>query len=173
VVDLCKDKKSPLTGEPIVVVAAGGIADGRGLAAALSYGASGVWVGTRFVASEESGAPPLHKQLVVSAGYDDMVKTLVYSGRPLHVRKTEYVRDWEENRQQEISELLASGKVPHSVEMDKHPEKLLQGRMWLMGQVAASIKDIKPAKEIVDELVTTAAKSLGRAHDLIRPQAKL
>jgi len=94
VVDLCKDSKSPLTGEPIIVVAAGGIADGRGLAAALSYGASGVWVGTRFVASEESGAPPLHKQLVVSAGYDDMVKTLVYSGRPLHVRKTEYVRDW-------------------------------------------------------------------------------
>jgi NAD(P)H-dependent flavin oxidoreductase YrpB (nitropropane dioxygenase family) len=94
VVDLCKDAKSPLTGEPVVVVAAGGVADGRGLAAALSCGASGVWVGTRFVASEESGAPPLHKQLVVSAGYDDMVKTLIYSGRPLHVRKTEYVRDW-------------------------------------------------------------------------------
>jgi NAD(P)H-dependent flavin oxidoreductase YrpB (nitropropane dioxygenase family) len=94
VVDLCKDAISPLTGEPVVVIAAGGIADGRGLAAALSYGASGVWVGTRFVASEESGAPSLHKQLVVSAGYDDMVKTLIYSGRPLHVRKTEYVRDW-------------------------------------------------------------------------------
>ncbi|KAH9998145.1 2-nitropropane dioxygenase [Russula compacta] len=173
VVDLCKDAKSPLTGEPVVVVAAGGVADGRGLAAALSYGASGVWVGTRFVASEESGAPPLHKQLVVSAGYDDMVKTLVYSGRPLHVRKTEYVRDWEENRQQEISELVTAGKIPHWVEMDKHPEKSLDGRMWLMGQVAASINDIKPAKEIVDELVATAAKSLGHAYSLTRPQAKL
>jgi len=173
VVDLCRDAKSPLTGEPVVVVAAGGIADGRGLAAALSYGASGVWVGTRFVASEESAAPPLHKQLVVSAGYDDMVKTLVYSGRPLHVRKTEYVRDWEENRRQEILELLAAGKIPHHVDMDKHPEKSLHARMWLMGQVAASIKDIKPAKEIVDELVTIAAESLGRAHGLIRPQAKL
>ena len=94
VVDLCRDAKSPLTGEPIIVIAAGGIADGRGLAAALSYGASGVWVGTRFVASEESAAPPMHKQLILSAGYGDMVKTLVYSGRPLHVRKTEYVRDW-------------------------------------------------------------------------------
>jgi len=140
VVDLCKDAKSPLTGEPVVVVAAGGVADGRGLAAALSYGTSGVWVGTRFVASEESGAPPLHKQLVVSAGYDDMVKTLIYSGRPLHVRKTEYVRDWEENRRQEILELIAEGKIPHGVEMEKHPEKSMQGRMWLMGQVAASIK---------------------------------
>ena len=76
------------------MVAAGGIADGRGLAAALSYGASGVWVGTRFVASEEAGAPPIHKQLVVSAGYDDTVRTLLYSGRPMSVRKTDYVRDW-------------------------------------------------------------------------------
>ncbi|KAI9446669.1 2-nitropropane dioxygenase [Lactarius indigo] len=173
VVDLCKDAKSPLTGEPIIVVAAGGIADGRGLAAALSYGASGVWVGTRFVASVESGAPPLHKELVVSSGYDDTVKTLVYSGRPMHVRKTEYVRDWEENRQQEISQLVAEGKIPHQVEVDKHPEKSVEGHMWLMGKVAASIKDIKPAKDIVDELVTTAAKTLGHAHALMRPQAKL
>ena len=94
VVDICKDAKSPLTGDPIIVVAAGGIADGRSLAAALAYGTSGVWVGTRFVASIESAAPPLHKELVMSAGYDDTVKTLVYSGRPLHVRKTEYVRNW-------------------------------------------------------------------------------
>ncbi|KAH9981510.1 2-nitropropane dioxygenase [Lactifluus volemus] len=173
VVDLCKDAKSPLTGEPVVVVAAGGIADGRGLAAALSYGASGVWVGTRFVASEESGAPPLHKQLILSAGYDDMVKTLVYSGRPLHVRKTEYVRDWEDNRQQEIRDLIAKGKIPHSVEVDKHPNKSLEGHMWLMGQVAGAIKDIKPAREIVDELVTTAARSLSHARELIQPRAKL
>merc|ERR1719192_1131334 len=44
VVDLCRGKKSPLTGEPIIVVAAGGIFDGRGLAMALSYGACGIWV---------------------------------------------------------------------------------------------------------------------------------
>ena len=61
----------------IPYIASGGIADGRGLAAALSYGASGVWVGTRFVASEEAGAPSIHKQQVVSAGYDDVVRTLI------------------------------------------------------------------------------------------------
>lgn len=58
------------------------------------YGASGVWVGTRFVASTEAGAPPRHKELVLSAGYDDVVRTLVYSGRPMSVRKTPYVLDW-------------------------------------------------------------------------------
>lgn len=94
VVDLCKGAKSPLTGEPVIVVAAGGIGDGRGLAAALSYGAAGVWVGTRFVASEEAGAPKIHKELVLSAGYDDISRTLIYSGRPMHVRKTAYVASW-------------------------------------------------------------------------------
>ncbi|KAF8969888.1 2-nitropropane dioxygenase [Flammula alnicola] len=169
VVDICKDHKSPLTGEPIIVVAAGGIADGRGLAASLSYGASGVWVGTRFVASVEAGAPKKHKELVVSAGYDDVVRTLIYSGRPMSVRKTPYVAEWNN----EIQELVSQGKVPHDVELQNHPEKSIQGLSWLMGRVAGSIKDIKPAREIVDELVFTAAKSLNDAVSLQVVKAKL
>lgn len=58
------------------------------------YGASGVWVGTRFVASEEAGAPPKHKEMVLSAGYDEIIRTLVYSGRPMSVRKTPYLAEW-------------------------------------------------------------------------------
>ncbi|EJF65724.1 2-nitropropane dioxygenase [Dichomitus squalens] len=172
VVDLCKTAKSPLTGEPIIVVAAGGIADGRGLAAALSYGAAGVWVGTRFVASEEAGAPKVHKEFVLSAGYDDVTRTIIYSGRPMHVRRTPYVASWD-SRQQEIAELTAQGKIPHEVELEKHPEKSMEGRSWLMGKVAGSIRDIKPAREIVDEIVTTAAKSLQGASSLIVTKAKL
>ncbi|CDO70759.1 hypothetical protein BN946_scf184798.g74 [Trametes cinnabarina] len=172
VVDLCKNAKSPLTGEPVIVVAAGGISDGRGLAAALSYGASGVWVGTRFVASVEAGAPKIHKELVLSAGYDDVTRTLIYSGRPMHVRRTPYVASWEQ-RQQEVAELTAQGKIPHEVELEKHPEKSMEGRMWLMGKVAGSIKDIKPAKEIVDEMVNTAAESLQRATSHLVVKSKL
>lgn len=58
------------------------------------YGAAGVWVGTRFVASLESGAPKKHKELLQSAGYDDVVRTLIYSGRPMSVMRTPYVADW-------------------------------------------------------------------------------
>ncbi|KAF7295269.1 hypothetical protein MIND_01066000 [Mycena indigotica] len=166
VVDLCKNTKSPLTGKPIVVVAAGGIADGRGLAAALSYGASGVWVGTRFVASEEAGANRTHKQLVLSAGYDDVARTLIYSGRPMSVRTTAYVKEWETQRKGEQEQLLAAGKIPHQVELDKNPKRSLEGTFFLMGKVAGSITDIKPAKEIVDELVHTAEKSLSAANNL-------
>jgi len=60
VVDLCKGKVSPMTGQPICVVAAGGIFDGRGLAMSLALGAEAVWVGTRFIASTEAGAPQVH-----------------------------------------------------------------------------------------------------------------
>ncbi|KAF8432476.1 2-nitropropane dioxygenase [Boletus edulis BED1] len=173
VVDLCKNARSPLTGEPIVMVAAGGISDGRGLAAALSYGADGVWIGTRFVASEEAGAPPMHKELILTAGYDDTVRTLVYSGRPMSVRKTPYITEWESQRQQEIATLVSQGKIPHEVELEKHPEKSLEGRTWLMGKVAGSVNDIKPAKLIVDEMLSQAASSLKVASNLMLPKARL
>merc|ERR1712048_371982 len=102
VVDACRGKKSPLTGGPVLVVGAGGIFDGRGLAMALGMGCSGVWVGTRFIASEEAGAGPIHKKRVVESAYEDTIRTIIYSGRPMRVFKTPYTMEFEEKRQQEI-----------------------------------------------------------------------
>jgi NAD(P)H-dependent flavin oxidoreductase YrpB (nitropropane dioxygenase family) len=93
-VDAVKGHKSPLTGGPVYVVGAGAVYDGRGLAANLMWGAQGVWVGTRFVACVEASAPKLHKDMVLSAGYEDAITTLIYTGRPLRVRRTPYVEEW-------------------------------------------------------------------------------
>ena len=93
-VDAVKGHKSSLTGKPVYVIGAGAVFDGRGLAANLSWGAQGVWVGTRFVASVEAGAPKMHKELVVSAGFEGVARTVIYSGRPMRVMKTPYVADW-------------------------------------------------------------------------------
>lgn len=93
-VDAAKGYRSSLTGQPVYVVGAGAIHDGRGLAANLMWGAEAVWVGTRFVASVESMAPKAHKDMLLSAGWDDAVTTLIYSGRPMRVRRTPYVADW-------------------------------------------------------------------------------
>lgn len=71
VCDVAKQYKSPLTGQPAMVVAAGGIRDGRSLASSLMQGGVGVWVGTRFVASEEAGCSKLHKEAVISAKFED------------------------------------------------------------------------------------------------------
>jgi NAD(P)H-dependent flavin oxidoreductase YrpB (nitropropane dioxygenase family) len=60
--DICAQYTSPVTGKPVVLVAAGGVNDGRSVASALMLGASGVWVGTRFIASVESKAPRSFKE---------------------------------------------------------------------------------------------------------------
>lgn len=65
-IDECKGKVSSFTGQPVHVIVAGAIYDGRGLAAALSYGAQAVWVSARFVASVEAAAPKKHKERCVT-----------------------------------------------------------------------------------------------------------
>lgn len=156
VVDVARRYKSPLTGEPALVVAAGGIYDGRGLASSLMYGAAGVWVGTRFVASLESGASQLHKESVVSAGFDDTVRTLVVSGRPLRVRRNDYVRKWEAVPEK-VKELCDKGVVPIAHDMENDVDVDIP---FLMGQVAGVVEDIKPAKDIVEEMVKEAVDML-------------
>lgn len=79
VVDMVKGYKSPISGKEVLVVAAGGMFNGQGLAAALMYGASGIWVGTRFVLSEEAGAPKAHQEAVRTAGFDDNVRTIIFT----------------------------------------------------------------------------------------------
>jgi len=172
VVEECQGKISAFTGEQIQVVAAGGIYNGQGLASALACGASAVWVGTRFVCAKEAGAPPAHQKAVMECDYDGTIRTLIYTGRPLRVRATPFVLDWENNKQNEIKELTSKGIIPvpvHETENMADPKK----RAWLMGTVAAVINDVKPAKEIVDEMVTEAAKRLKTASTLLVPSAKL
>lgn len=83
VVDLCKGYKSPMTGQPVQVIAAGGIYNGQTVAAALMLGASAVWVGTRFVLTDEAGAPKAHQEAVRTSGFDDNVRTIIFTVRKL------------------------------------------------------------------------------------------
>ena len=150
VVEVARQYKSPLTGKPAMVVAAGGIYNGQSLAAMLSFGAVGAWVGTRFVASEEAGCSKLHKEAVVSAAFEDTLRTLVVSGRPLRVRMNDYIRSWEVDRPEEVKKLCDSGVVPMQKDMDDDKDVDIP---FLMGQVAGVIKDIKPAKQILEDMV--------------------
>mmetsp|Transcript_91318 Transcript_91318/g.221739 ORF Transcript_91318/g.221739 Transcript_91318/m.221739 type:complete len:409 (+) Transcript_91318:109-1335(+) len=165
VVDLCRGKTSKLTGGPILVVAAGGVFDGRGLAMSLSMGAGAVWVGTRFVASEEAGAPPRHKKGTVAAGYHDTIRTIIFTGRPMRVIKNDYIMGWEENRASEIKELTSKGVLPVYHDMEERKKKgeemmISQVQPLLIGQAAGAIDDVKPAAEIMSEMVTGAIESL-------------
>lgn len=160
-VDVAERYRPPLlNGELGMVVAAGGIYDGRGLAASLNLGAVGVWVGTRFVASDEAGCSQLHKEAVISAGWDDTTRTLVVSGRPLRVRRNEYIAEWE-RKEGEVKEMTAKGIVP--MEQDMEEDRNVEFP-YLMGVVAAKIHTIKPAKAIVVSMVEEAVDCLRLAH---------
>ncbi|KXT00080.1 hypothetical protein AC578_5797 [Pseudocercospora eumusae] len=157
VVDVAQQYTSPLTGKPALVVAAGGIYNGRSLAAMLSFGAVGAWVGTRFVASEEAGCSKLHKEAVVTAEFEDTVRTLVVSGRPLRARMNDYLKTWEIDRPDEIRKLCDQGIVPLAHDLDKDVDV---DPPFLMGQVAGAIKDIKPAGVILEDMVREAVDVL-------------
>jgi len=172
-VDAVKGRKSPLTGGPVYVVAAGAVYDGRGLAANLVYGAQGVWVGTRFVAADEAGAPRMHKELLVQAGFDDNARTVIYTGRPVRALRTPYVAEWEDKRQDEIKALTSKGIVPWQHDIEKHPERSMEARPWYMGRVAAVINDVLPAKEIIDNMVRDAAMQLQSGGKTLTEKAKL
>jgi len=170
-VDSVKDKLSPFTGKQVEVVAAGGISDSRGLAMALSAGCSAVWVGTRFIVSKEAGAPPRHQQAVLNANLTDTIRTIIYTGRPMRVLKTEYIDSWENGRPNEIKELTSRGIIPAYDDIEKKKksgiEMTFQDQLnmtpLLMGKVAGVITGETPsAKEIIDEMVGGAVQILKR-----------
>jgi len=165
VVDLCSKAKSPLTGEKVLVVAAGGIHDGRGLAMALTLGADAVWVGTRFVASVEAGAPDKHKKIIVNSGFHDTTRTLIWTGRPLRCFKSKYVMDWETNRAEEMKRLCAEGKIPYKT--GSAPFDMKTDFPCFMGQVAGAIKEVKAARDIVHEMVQDAAVALRKRASMV------
>lgn len=178
VAKLAQGYKSPMSGQPVQVVAAGGIFNGQSVAAALNLGASGVWVGTRFILSDEAGAPKAHQEAVRTAGFDDDIRTIIFTGRPLRVKKNAYILNWEENRQAEIKELTGKGVIPveHDFEKlgdDLDDETMDNARPFLMGKTAAVVNEKKSARAIVDELVGDAVKSLQATNGYIVSKSKL
>jgi enoyl-[acyl-carrier protein] reductase II len=154
---------------PIPVLAAGGVADGRGLAAALVLGATGANVGTRFLASNEAGADVAWKQRIVEIESEDAVRFEAWSeilppskgGYDVvpRVIRTDFVAEWERQReetrrqadrlQEEIMASIKQGR-PHELTP-------------FTGQSAGLILDVLPAAEIVRSMVAEAEDALDRA----------
>lgn len=175
---LCEGKTSPMSGKPVQVVAAGGIYDGQSLASAMALGATAVWVGTRFVLSEEAGAPKAHKEAVRTAGFDDNVRTIIFTGRPLRVKRNPYIDNWEENRQADIKEYTSKGVIPVEADLERmgddiDDETMDNARPFLMGKVAAVVNDKLTAKEIIDDMVSGAVKWIQAMNSAVVGKPKL
>ena len=151
----------------IPVVAAGGIADGRGLLAAFSLGAEGVQIGTRFVCSKECIAHDNYKAAIIKSKDRDTVVTGRSTGHPVRVIKNKLSKEFEklEKSGASIDELekLGAGKLKLSV-IDGDVER---GSV-MAGQIAGMVKDIKSCKEIIEEMVHEFANKYTYLRDLLK-----
>ncbi len=174
---------------PRPVVAAGGIADARGLVAVLALGAQAAVLGTRFLASSESRAHPHYKQKVLEASEADTVRTVLFGHgwpeAPHRTLRTAFVRQWlgQEGRGQEsrpdepvVGHTVIGGQpMPVLRFMGFPPNSDATGDLdsmdLLMGQSAGLISEIVPAGQIVRELVEEAQIISRRLAQLIEPMA--
>ena len=144
---------------PTPVLAAGGIGDGRGLAAALAMGCVGVWVGTRFLASREGGALDIQKQAIVNASDEDTRRTTIYTGKTSRATYNRFHDLWEESGLDPLpfprQVLLASAIVDMFNEAGN-----VEYVGPFAGQVSGLIDEIKPAGLIVEEMVEEAVEIL-------------
>ena len=154
-------------GHRVPVVAAGGIFDGRGLAAALSLGADGIWVGTRFIATPEAQAVPGYKERILASGEDGTVITRAYTGKTCRVLRTSYVDEFEQaggvaepfpgqfiRSLQDGVNHLGGDELTEGVDPDRE--------FMPAGQGIGAIDELVPAGELVGRFVAEAEAALER-----------
>lgn len=168
-------------GDKALVLASGGVTDGRGAAAALALGADGVWVGTAMLASEEAYVHPDHHRRLVEAEGTDTVFSAVFGPEmpffnPMRMHKSRVVVEWNDRPSEvptERGDLEVIGETvflgqPHTKRkfdvILPTPETSgdLEEMAWLMGQGVGLIKSIRPAAEIVSEMMDKAATIMQR-----------
>ena len=163
---------------PIPVIAAGGIADGRGLVAALALGADAVWVGTRFLGSREAYAHQEYKRRLVHASVDDTVRTCLFGPEwpdaPMRVLSNRVVREWSgrDNQTPRLSEpspIIGSTELlGQQYPMPKFSAVLptpdttgdLEEMCLPAGESVGLVKEIKSAEQIVEDMMNEASSLL-------------
>jgi enoyl-[acyl-carrier protein] reductase II len=140
----------------IPVVAAGGIADGRGVAAAFALGADGVQVGTRFMCADECTIHPDVKAQVIKAKDRDTVVTGRSTGHPVRVLKNKLARqimELDRDNKPEDIEALGAGKLALAMRQGD-----IEMGSLMAGQIAAMVCEIQPAAQIVSEMMSEAER---------------
>ena len=148
----------------VPVVAAGGLFDGRGLAASLALGADAVWIGTRFIATPEARAVNGYKEALVTSREDDTVISRSYTGKPCRVVRNEWTNHYEQHPQEIKTfphQAIASSQAnvnhlgyPNGTQVDTSRE------FYPAGQGAGAISSLMPAGDLVRDIVAQAEQIL-------------
>jgi len=150
----------------IPVVAAGGFADGRGLAAALVMGAAGIQMGTRFLVAEECPVHPKFKQKLIEAKDTDTVVTGLSTGHAVRGIKNSFTErfialEWKGTPVEELDRLATGTNRLAVVEGD------VENGMVQAGQSLLPLKRIEPVQDIIERIITEAKEALVRAQSLL------
>jgi NAD(P)H-dependent flavin oxidoreductase YrpB (nitropropane dioxygenase family) len=146
---------------PTPVIAAGGIADGRGLAASLALGAVGVWCGTAFLVSDEANQPELQKQRIIAAIDEDTKITRLYSGKTMRNITNPLIEAWEASGLQALPmgiQGLVTRDLVYSIRKAGREELLMNAA----GQASGLLTRTRPAADILHDMVNGAADILAR-----------
>jgi len=145
----------------IPVVAAGGIVDGRGLAAAMMLGAEGALIGTRLLATPEADTAPSHKQKIVDMQDDETLVSRCYTGKPSRVIRNAFTDAWKGHdaalrpmpeQWDMVAPVVVPAKAKGSIEIAN----------WPTGQGAALIHDLTPAGDVVHQMMAEAEAVIRR-----------
>jgi NAD(P)H-dependent flavin oxidoreductase YrpB (nitropropane dioxygenase family) len=148
------------------VLGAGGIGDGRGVAAALMLGAEGVWIGTAFLGTEEANLFDYQKQALVESNEEGTTVSRSVTGKPARLIRTEWTRAWEQTDLEPLPmpfQSMVSGPVMQAAFRERRAD-LMAG---FAGQGVGMIERIRPAAEVMQELVQGAEQALASASRLI------
>ncbi|WP_336325824.1 NAD(P)H-dependent flavin oxidoreductase [Halovenus sp. HT40] len=160
----------------VPIVAAGGISDGRGLAAALALGADGVWLGTRFLATPEANIAAVYRERVLEAAATDTVRTELFDvgwpDQPHCVLRNDTVNAWETAGRPESGDRPGEGETvgayPWGTEIQRYGDDLpvdgatgdLEAMALYAGQSVGTISDLQPAGEVVTTVVEEAETTI-------------
>ena len=168
-------------GDDLLVLASGGVVDGRSVAAALCLGADAVWVGTRLIATPEANTHPEHLRRIIAAAGADTVRSAIFGPEwpafnPMRLHRNRVVAEWTDRLAEVPTEreelevighttFLGQPHVKHKFDVILPTEATtgdFEEMAWLMGQGVGRVRDVQPAADVVATMMREAEAILGR-----------
>ncbi len=158
---------------PLPVLAAGGIARGRQIAAALALGAEGVWCGSVWLTTEEAETSPVVKDKFLAASSSDTVRSRSLTGKPARMLRTAWTDEWERPESPAPlgmplqSALVADPQLRINAAAGQPDARARELATYFVGQVVGSLDKVRPARSVVLDMVSEFIDAVGRLDELI------
>ncbi len=158
---------------PVPVLAAGGIARGRQIAAALALGAEGVWCGSVWLTTEEAETPPVVKDKFLAASSSDTVRSRSMTGKPARMLRTAWTDEWEKPENpaplgMPLQTALITEPQVRINQAAAHPgTKARELATYFVGQVVGSLDRVRPTRAVVLDMVEEFIDAIGRLESLV------